>query len=151
MKSTTKLLSAAFAIAAIAATTLPTAQPVAAGAPADLEAKILATHRASGSVMVEARIKNIGDTKSTATIMHKNCGYAPPSNVNSILLEWTAVDVLHPSVPALNPGQSSPDTNFNCPVINGQGPVAVRIVAAATQGESNMANNKASAWVYKLD
>jgi hypothetical protein len=65
-------------------------------------------------------------------------------------VKWLAADILHPSVPALDPQQSSPNTNFVCSVDNGRMPVAYRIYVAP-QGETNTANNKVTSWIFVLE
>jgi hypothetical protein len=150
-----QLRYAGLALAALAlATSLNLAPAAQAASGPDLEAQITPSdiHRdqPDGGVEVYADIKNVGDAKSAPTVMYKQCAYLPVDKT-SILLDWYSVDIMHPSVPALNPNQGSPNTYFLCHAENGRAPVAVRLTVAASQGETNLANNKTTVWVFKLD
>jgi hypothetical protein len=155
VKSATKLLTAAFALAAIVSTALPMAQTAEAQSGPDLEASTgLDAHISrnagdGGGAWIYATVKNVGTAKSAPTMMLKYCGYLPTTSSRQI--DWVAVDVAHQLVPALAPQGGVPDGKFYCPTSNGRTPVAARMVVAASQGDTNLSNNKATTWIFKLD
>ena len=155
MKTASKLLTTAFVAAAIVSTALPMARPAEAASGPDLVAligpnDIQRNGGDGGGAFIFAKIHNAGGTKSAATSRFKFCGYLPDPS-GGRMVQWAAVDILQPQVPAVDPGQNAPNTDFYCPVSNGRVPVAARIVVAASQGETNTANNKVTSWIFKLD
>jgi hypothetical protein len=155
VKTASKLLSAAFVAAAIVSTAVPMARPAQAASGPDLVAVIGPTDIQrnggdGGDAFIYAHVKNAVAAESAATAMFKHCGYLPDPN-GGRLVQWPTVDALHAPVPAPDPGQGAPDTDFYCPVSNGRMPLAARLVVATGQGETNTAYNKLTSWIFTLD
>ena len=144
-----RIRQAGLAIAALALATSINVTPASAAAPPDLQASISRISGIGATFHVDTVIRNVGGTKSAATVMQKSCGYLP--TIDSIVLDWVVVDPSHMALPALNPGVGASDTSFLCGQRNGRNPVAARIVAGASQGETNLSNNKEAVWAYKFD
>jgi hypothetical protein len=152
MKTASKLLSAAFAIAAIASVAMPMAQPAAAASGPDMIAIIQQTHLDSaGGMSVYGVIRNDGDTKSAVTNVVKYCGYlAPLTPQPNLQVKWIAVAVNPPTViPALNGGNQA-DVKFNCTAVDGLRLVAAR-VDVTSAGDVKPSNNSLRQWAYELN
>jgi len=145
---------ATLALAALALATSINLTPVAEAANGpDLRIRVdtyaLSSNGADGgSVWVYFHIHNDGSVKSAPTIVTKRCGYLRAPG-NGMHLDWVAVDVMNPLVPAIDPSLMY-NLKFLCPVSNGRRPVAYDIFVAP-QGETNTADNRERAFIYQLD
>lgn len=137
MKTASKLLVAAFALAAIGSVALPTAQPAAAASGPDLKVSIETWDGGSGGlVLVGVGVKNVGDAKSQTGTLTRFCGYLNDSNKVSWIAQ-EAPSILQPT----DPGKmANVPQSFFCKPVNGNHPVAARAYVISG-GDTNPANN----------
>jgi hypothetical protein len=149
MKTASKLLGAAFALAAVVSVALPMSQPVEAATPADLQVKI--TQVLNGEYP-QVTVKNVGGTKSSAYVVQKWCGYAPPSGSPLIHVEWApaqGIGLPIEGMPALDAGASK-SFAFHCPGSDGRKAIAGKVAIPASSGETNLDNNMEQVWLLQF-
>jgi hypothetical protein len=136
VKSVSKLLGAAFALAAIASVATPFAQPAQAVNGPDINVFVAISPSGNGGVKIDTGVQNLGNTKSQIVHLIKFCGYLDDgNNVN-----WVAQG-LPQVIPGIDAGHpADPIDAFTCKVTNGNHPVAAR-VSAANAGDVNLSNN----------
>jgi hypothetical protein len=152
VKTASKLLSAAFAIAAVASVAMPFAKPAEAASGYDLKPEIhMISGTGNGQWFIHSYVRNVGGTKSSVYVQRKFCGYLPD---NGSLVEWFPIAEAPADANKIwQPVEADQQTGmdyFQCLNRNGRHPVAVR-VDLVTSGEANTANNSARRFTHKLD
>jgi hypothetical protein len=146
VKTASKLLSVAFALAAATAVAIPMAQPAEAAGGPDIQTRFSEIRVSGGLVFVHPQVTNIGGTKSTVLLMQKFCGYLLPSG----LVQENALGMVE-TLPALDPGKSVNLPAYTCVKSDGQIAVSARVlVTSAGDGDVNTANNEVKKLTFSL-